>query len=67
MTGDWITINEACDHFQVTRRTIERWREKYTIRAARLTRRHPIMLNIHDLAHADQQAVRRDPTRRHAA
>lgn len=67
MIGEWMTINEACDHFQVTRRTIERWREKYTIRAARLTRRHPIMLNMQDLNEADKQAALNDPARRHVA
>lgn len=67
MIGKWMTINEATKHFDVTRRTIERWRHKHTIRAARLTRRHPVMLHFDDLKEADRHALKNDPSRKGVA
>ena len=61
MIGKWVTITEACERFQVTRRTIERWRAKYTIRAARLSRRHPVMLHVDDLSQAERHANKSNP------
>lgn len=63
MIDKWMTTNEAAEHFDVTRRTIERWRKKHTIRAAKLSRRHPVMLHFDDLKEADRHALQNDPSR----
>lgn len=57
----WLTIDEACTEFHVSRRTIQRWREKHPIRAARFHKRLPLMLNRDDLMKADRASMRANP------
>lgn len=54
---DWLTIEQACEHFGVTRRTIKRWQQKHVIREARFHKRLPIMLNRQDLLAADRESM----------
>ncbi|MFB9776132.1 hypothetical protein [Brevibacterium otitidis] len=61
MNREWVTTQEACNIFDVTRRTIERWKQVYPIREARLSRRMPLMLNLPDLEAAEAEAAHRNP------
>lgn len=55
---EWLTIPQACERFEVTRRTITRWRRHYPIRAAKLSGR--LWLNEKDLCAAHAEAYERD-------
>lgn len=61
MIGQWVTMKEAMSNFGVSRATIDRWREKYVIREARLSRNQPIMMHIGDLAKAEAEARKNNP------
>lgn len=61
MMGKWMTLDEVIDEFGVAERTFYRWRKRHPIRAAKLTRRHPIMFHRDDVIEAEyQENVARD-------
>lgn len=64
MIGQWVTMEEATKLFEVSRSTVNRWREQYVIREAKLSRRLPLMLHMGDLAKAELQARGRNPVLR---
>lgn len=64
MIGQWVTMQEATEQFEVSRSTINRWREQYLIREAKLSRRLPLMMHIEDLAKAELQARKKNPVMR---
>lgn len=61
MIGQWVTMAEAMEQFNVSRATIDRWRKKYSIREARLSKNRPLMFRIDDLAQADNSARKNNP------
>lgn len=61
MRKNWVTMQEATERFEVSRSTVNRWREKYMIREARLSRRLPLMMHVEDLAKAELQAKKKNP------
>lgn len=62
---DWMTIEEACDHFGVSRRTIKRWQQKHMIRVARFHKRLPELLHRDDLLAADRASMQANSAIRH--
>lgn len=64
MIGKWVTMQEATEKFQVSRSTVNRWREHYQIRVARLSPRVPLRLHIDDLAKAESLARKNNPVLR---
>lgn len=61
MTKKWVTMQEATELFEVSRSTVNRWREQYVIREARLSRRLPLMMCVEDIAKAELQARKKNP------
>lgn len=59
-----MTMQEATTQFDVSRSTVNRWREQYSIREAKLSRRLPLMMHIGDLAKAELQARKKNPVMR---
>lgn len=60
---EWLTIQQACEKFEVTPRTIQRWRETYVVRAGRPFRGSPLRLHIDDLLQASAKAYKANPAR----
>lgn len=62
MIGKWMTKEEACAEFDITERTLYRWRTKHTIRAGHLTRRHPLTFHRDDLIEAEATERANNPS-----
>ena len=59
LSHGWITVEQACAEFGISRATLWRWRGKYDIREAKLSPHMPLMLSRDDLLIVER--VKRQP------
>lgn len=60
LVKDWLTAEQVYSEFEISRTTLWRWRQRYVIREAHFTKRHPVMYNRGDLLIAARENSRKN-------